>query len=139
VFIYNFNTVLNDLTGSSTSLITEIDNCPLPPPPTNKEIEDIISNMKNSKTPGDDGIQMKLISNLPVNGFNILLQILQNTWTKNQVPVEWIKTIQIPIPKIKKPKTTDDFRRISLCSSGYKIYSIWLLLKLENMLDELPS
>jgi hypothetical protein len=58
--------------------------------------------MKNSKTPGDDGIQMKLISNLPVNGFNILLQILQNTWTKNQVPVEWIKTIQIPIPKIKK-------------------------------------
>jgi hypothetical protein len=47
------------------------------PLPTNEDIEDIISTMKKSKTPGDDGIQMELIS-LPVNGFNILLQISQD-------------------------------------------------------------
>jgi hypothetical protein len=81
------------------------------PPPTNEDIEDIISTMKKSKTPGDDGIQMELIS-LPVNGFNILLQILQKTWIKNQVLIEWIKTTQIPIPKIRKPKkltVTDEY------------------------------
>jgi hypothetical protein len=65
-------------------------------------------------------------------------KLLETAWLSNKIPTEWTTTIQVPLPKKKNPKNTDDYRRISLTSTGYKIYVNWLSTKLINMLEELP-
>jgi hypothetical protein len=107
--------------------------------PKQDEIVEILSRNKPYKTPGIDKVEMDLLKHLPQVGLHQFLSILCKAWVSNDVPEEWKTSIQILIPKIPRPKSVDDYRRISLCSSGYKVYAKWLLTKLQIFIPELPD
>jgi hypothetical protein len=64
-----------------------------------------------------------------------LQKIIEHAWIENDIPVDWITSLQFPIPKVKNPRTVGDYRRISLTSVGYKIYMILLFRRVEEYLE----
>lgn len=58
-------------------------------------------------------------------------------WKKNEIPPEWIQTTQIPIPKKINPKSTAEYRKITLCDTIYKIYAKFILDQLTNYMEEI--
>lgn len=64
------------------------------------------------------------ISGAFMDRFVALMEIV---WIDNVVPLEWKSTLQVPIPKVPRPTGVGQYRRITLCNTGYKIYSKFLL------------
>lgn len=112
--------------------ITETDNCPIGPPPTKEQILEYIRRMKSRTAPGNDEINVELLKNAPDSFIDELVELITTIWLRNEVPDVWLRTTQIPIPKIRNPKSLDDFRRITLCSAAYKIYATFLLERLSD-------
>lgn len=113
-------------------LLNEDPNEPLPDPPTLSEIESIILNAKNGKSPGIDGIPAEFYKYADPQTLHDLHHLLCKIWKENEHPADWKKTVVVPIPKTPSPKSVDDYRRICLSSTAYKIYAIWLLKKLQT-------
>lgn len=60
--------------------------------------------------------------------------VIAKVWNSNIIPSEWIQTTQVPLPKVRNPKSMDEFRRITI----YKIYATILKKRLENWVSEIP-
>lgn len=131
--------LLQDVSGPSIPLITELDHFPLLPPPTAKELQGIISRMKSGKSPGLDKIPIEIFKTLPEDLFVDLVSIIEEIWIKNTPPLEWSSTVQFPLPKKSKPQSTNDFRRITLTNVVYRIFSNVLLQRLDAMIPELGN
>lgn len=95
--------------------------------PDTFHIDTIIKSCKNGKAAGVDGIQIELLKYADEPTLEEFKILLKKVWEKNSIPSGWRKTLVIPIPKIKNPKTAKDFRKIVLASTGYKIYASWVL------------
>lgn len=52
---------------------------------------------------------------------------------------EWTLTIQIPLIKTASSTSVDDYRRITLCSIGYKYYAHFVLMETETHVEDLPD
>ncbi|XP_055523024.1 uncharacterized protein LOC129717197 [Wyeomyia smithii] len=109
----------------------------LPDPPSVSDVTRIVLGLKNGKTPGLDGLYAEYFKYADSQAILELHQMLCRVWTENIHPTEWKHTIVVPIPKIKNPKCVKDYRRICLSSVAYKIYAIWLLEKLQNIIGPL--
>lgn len=118
-------------------LLSEDSNEPLPDPPTLNEIESIVLSAKNGKSPGLDGIHSEFYKYADQQTLEDLHQLLCQIWRENEHPADWKKTVVVPIPKISSPTSVDDYRRICLSSTAYKIYAIWLLKKLQSYVGPL--
>lgn len=118
--------------------IPENDSQPLGPPPTMNELLEIIMQLRNGTAPGQDQPKSELFRYGNDELFDLLLTIITRVWTTNKVPADWINTTQIPIPKIPRPQSVDDYRRIALTNTIYKIYAKFLLAKLEEQVDSIP-
>lgn len=46
------------------------------------------------------------------------------------------RSVQVPIPKISKPKDVNDYRRISLCNVAYKPYAKWIKERLHEFIGD---
>lgn len=123
-------TVLNDSRGTHLGLIDEKDGVPFIPPPTYLEISTIIHRMKRGKCAGKDRIPVEFFKSLPEDVVNDLVRIYQRVWTLNDPPKQWQDTVQIPIPKVVRPRDVLDYRRITICQVGYRLYAYWILDKL---------
>lgn len=108
-------------------------------PPTLDEIKDILSGMKNGKSPGVDNLYTEYYKHCDDETLSELHHLLVEVFTKNQLPAEWKKVVMVPIPKIRQPKTVDDYRRISLTCTAYKIYSTWILSKLQSYVGQIGT
>lgn len=130
-----------DTPGNSCKVefIRESDHWPLEEPPSDWDIEEAICQIKSGKAAGLDSIFPEMLTHAPYVIKVELSQIITQAWCKNEIPKEWKQSIQFPIPKIKNPKTTNDYRRISLCSIAYKIYAKLLLTKLETKMNDIPE
>lgn len=119
------------------TLLKEDSNETLPDPPTLNEIESILMKMKNGKTPGLDGIHSEFYKYADEQTLHELHQLLCQIWRENVHPTDWKQTIVVPIPKVASPSRVDDYRRICLSSTAYKIYAIWILQKLQQYIGPL--
>lgn len=106
----------------------------LPRAPTLREIEDIVGNMKNGKTPGVDAIYAEYFKYCDSETVQDLHQLLVKVWNENKIPTDWKRVIVVPIPKVRAPKTTGDYRKICLSCVAYKVYALRILQKLQNLL-----
>lgn len=88
--------------------------------PPGKQIQQISQIMKKGTAPGVNRINVELIvaAHLMIN--EILEEIIDDAWSKNRLPPTWETRIQVPIPEKKSPKSIEDYRRITLCSVGFK-------------------
>lgn len=107
--------------------------------PTVGEIKDILHRFRSGTAPGSDGVNVELIKNAPTEFLEELQVLLKAAWERNEVPSEFQDTVQVPIPKKSAPKSVDEFRRITLCNVAYKILMQFILQKLDDVTDELPT
>lgn len=86
------------------------------------ELKNIIKDLLNNKAPGLDGIDNKLIKNLPKKAivqFNYIINAIINL---QHWPSNWKTSLVIPIPKTgKNTKSPENYRPISLLSTLSKI------------------
>lgn len=102
------------------------------PGPTLAEIEQIVGRLKNGKTPGVDGLCSEFFKYSDERTLSELHALLTKVWETNVLPEEWKHVVVVPIPKTKNPKTVNEYRRICLSCTGYKVYASWILEKLQQ-------
>ena len=78
--------------------------------------------LKKGRIPGQNKVQAELLHYASERLIKDLQELIQEVWIKNLIFKEWQQTVQIPIPRNRSPQRTGDYRRISLCRAGYKIY-----------------
>lgn len=112
----------------------EDDFCPLLRPPSAEEVLEVIQDLKRGKAPGEDSISADLIQFGVDELVTAITSIIQRAWIENDIPEAWITSLQFPLPKVKHPVSINDYRKISLTSTGYKIYIIILYRRIEEYL-----
>lgn len=117
----------------------DLDCPPLLSPPTLEEVRSILDQMKNGKTPGADNLCSEYLKYGGEQALGELHQLLTKVWIENCMPADWKHVVVVPIPKVKNPKTTDHYRKISLTSCAYKVYATWVLGKLQQLVGPIGS
>jgi hypothetical protein len=89
------------------------------------------------KSPGSDQIPAELIQ----AGGEILLaaihKLISSVWNKEKLPDQWKESIIVPIHKKGDKTDCNNYRRLSLLSTSYKILSNILLSRLVPYIDEI--
>ncbi|GBM88192.1 putative RNA-directed DNA polymerase from transposon BS, partial [Araneus ventricosus] len=107
------------------------------PPPHNDELIKCIKNLNKNKAPGYDGIDNKIILNLPINCITTLSIIIENIMKFGYFPTRWKTATVIPILKPGKDPTDHvSYRPISLLPSISKIAEHLILSRLNDHLEE---
>ena len=92
-------------------------------PITTEEVAKGIKNLKTGKAAGPDGIGSEILkSSLPVI-INFLTQLCNHIFQFGMFPVEWTKSILVPIFKKGNPNNTDNYRGVSLSPVVSKVYT----------------
>lgn len=99
----------------------------------------MIKDMRNGTAPGVDRINSEILKYAPPELLSILHELITEIWQTNNIPDDWITTTQVPVPKSRAPKTIDEYRRIALSCSAYKLYTRFILTNLENYIGEISS
>ncbi|KAL1373955.1 hypothetical protein pipiens_018354 [Culex pipiens pipiens] len=121
------------------SLIEEVDGVALPQGPTVEDLCRILAKMGNGKSPGQDRLPAEYFKYADESTLQELLQVIKSVWDTNCMPAAWKHTAVVPIPKVSKPTSAAHYRRISLLSTGYKIYAMWVLEHLQRYVGEIGS
>lgn len=102
-----------------------------------EELLAIIKRLKNKKAPGIDGINNRLIKNLPPNAIKYLCLIVNGCLKFQHFPAKWKKAKVIPILKSGKPlDSTESYRPISLLSAMSKLLERVILNRLNRHITE---
>jgi hypothetical protein len=106
-------------------------------PFSDKEIEDVVKELPNEKSPGPDGFNNEFIKNCwSIIGEDV--KILIRDFYNGSVNLESINSSFITlIPKLDNPSTPNDFRPISLLNSVLKIITKLLANRLQKIILKL--
>jgi len=86
------------------------------------EVLAAISEMKNNKAEGIDGIPVEILKNLGDKAMNELIQLCQDIYNTGVWPEDFLQTILIPLKKKQHATTCEDHRTIiSLLTHASKI------------------
>ena len=116
---------------------TSINETMQKPEITVKELENALTNIKNNKAPGPDGIKGELLKAL-ANNETCKLTLLKcyndilNGSAK--IPSGWKESNTNMIPKVRKP-TVKDLRPIALLNATYKLFMAILKNKIESHIE----
>ena len=89
--------------------------------PTQKEIQDIVKELKNNKSAGPDGLEAELLKHAGDELIKRLHQLILEIWEKQEMPNEWYQAIICPIPKKGNKQIMGNYRPISILNVAYKI------------------
>ncbi|KAL4125800.1 hypothetical protein QTP88_010040 [Uroleucon formosanum] len=105
--------------------------------PNRAEIESIIKSLKNYKAAGEDRICAELLKlggpSLTDGIFNLISMI----WRIEEIPTDWRTSVICPIFKKGDPKCIENYRGISLLDVGYKVLSICLLRRIQDVSEQM--
>ncbi|GBP61358.1 Retrovirus-related Pol polyprotein from type-2 retrotransposable element R2DM; Endonuclease [Eumeta japonica] len=102
-------------------------------------IHNIIKQMKKATVPGPDQMVIELYQHAPEVFVKQVTKIIGKACENNPFPQEWVETIQIPIPKKTRPQSVNDYRKISICNAGYRIYATYLLKLLDEEIETMGN
>lgn len=136
--------LLNVHTNVDPLIIQQIDAPPISKkeqerqdkPPSLVEVQKAITQMKNKKAPGNDGITADLLKagGLPIAIW--LHEIFVDIWSQEEMVEDWTSAILIRLYKNKGDKTVcDNYRGISLLVVTSKIFSRVILNRVQTLLD----
>ena len=80
-------------------------------------LESIIMN----KASGGDGIPVELFQILEDDAVKVLHSICQQIWKTQQWPLDWKRSVFIPIPKKGKAKECSNYHTLALISHACKV------------------
>lgn len=137
VSLKDWHNLSSDTEDGLPELVPNVDDRDLPSGPTLADIQRILGRMHNGKTPGHDRLMTEFLKYADETTVRQLQQVMVKVWTTNQLPASWKHNLLIPIPKRRNPTTVSHYRRICLSSTGYKIYAMWVLEKLQRYVGDL--
>lgn len=105
-------------------------------PPTAKEVEKAIKEMKNYKACGEDSTFAELWKYAGSTAQTSLHVTFQKIWITEKFPEHWTKAIINPIHKKGDKSNPDNYRGISLLDCTYKIFSKILYNRIKEQLDQ---
>ncbi|KAI8122414.1 RNA-directed DNA polymerase from mobile element jockey [Lucilia cuprina] len=128
--IYSFNSEFNSLDNEDAYHFTNVHN-----------IKSIISNIKNKKSSGLDGISNFLIKKFPDPTIELLTILFNNCLNNCYFPRAWKIAKILPMKKKGSCNRAEDFRPISLLSNIGKLLEHVIKSKLENefLIEPIPS
>jgi hypothetical protein len=106
-------------------------------PFSDKEIEDVIKDLPNEKSPGPDGFNNEFIKNCwKIIGTDV--KALIHDFFEEKISLESINSSFITlVPKVESPTSPCDFRPISLLNSVVKIITKLLANRLQKIILKL--
>lgn len=131
-FANHLETVFTPNAGTSTvcpPVIDEIIDCPIRL--SISDVQKSVNNLNIKKAPGGDGINAKMIKQLPFSVLKIILFIFNSILRTGYFPISWKKSEIVMIPKPgKNPTQVKSYRTISLLSILSKMFESILLKKI---------
>ena len=94
------------------------------------EVKLSVRQLKNSKSPGSDGIVSELLKNGGDEMYHALHIICQLVWNESRVPLDWLRGVIVPIHKDGSKKEPLNYRPITLLSIAGKVYTTILHTRL---------
>ena len=89
---------------------------------THREMKKALKKLKHRKAPGPDGLHNEMLKRLGTEGKKVLLEYINITLRKENLPFEWISAVVKPILKKNKPaEELSSYRPISLTSCLCKV------------------
>lgn len=102
-----------------------------------KELKDLIKKLPNNKSSGLDGVDNRLLKNLPKKATVQLMYIINAILMLSYWPNSWKKSLVIPIPKKgKNHSQPTSYRPISLLSTISKVAEKIVLNRLDKSLKK---
>lgn len=117
----------------------EIERDPLPQEdlPNLQEVTEIISQLKQNKSPGKDGIAAEIFK----NGGKLLIQkmhsLIKDIWIQEKMPKDWSEAILCPILKKGDATNCENYRGIALLNTAYKILAGTVKNRLSEKMNEI--
>lgn len=119
-----------------------IDDIPLLPPiveldspPTDEELSEALSKLKNRKAGGKSGILPELVHCGGCELEDRILKIMEQMWEEECVVDDWKNAVVVPIPKKGDLRRCDNWRGISLLDVVGKIMARIVKERLEQIAD----
>ena len=109
------------------------DDCPLP---LRSEVEQAIRALKKHKSPGCDEICGEMILAGGEEAIDIYYTLIKKIWTSEKWPLDWKKSIYVPLPKKGDLQLCSNYRTIALISHASKILLNILLKRLSAKIEE---
>ena len=112
---------------------TTPDSCP---PPLRAEVEKAIRALKKHKSPGCDEICGEMILAGGEEAIDIYFILIKKIWTSEKWPLDWKKSIYVPLPKKGDLQLCSNYRTIALISHASKILLNIILKRLSTKIEE---
>ncbi|KAK3924607.1 Transposon TX1 uncharacterized 149 kDa protein [Frankliniella fusca] len=110
----------------------------LAPAPTADQVRGYLSGMGTRTAPGPDGLPVELFQQASGLFLHHFARVLERAWEEGRFPAGWLTSAQHPIPKVARPRTTEDYRTISLCTVVYKVLAAHVLHLLQQVIPAIP-
>ncbi len=98
---------------------------------TESEVTGALKTLKKGKSPGSDGIPIDVFIALGDELTPFLTHLFNYIFINGIYPESWSTGIISPVPKVPTPKTSEQFRRISLLPAISKIFDTIMNTRLE--------
>ena len=104
------------------------------------EIKWALGSITMNKAGGGDGISVELFQILKDDAVKVLHSICQQIWKTQQWPLNWKRSVFIPIPKKGNAKECSNYHTIALISQASKVIHKILHSRLQPYVNhELPN
>ena len=100
-----------------------------------EEVVKAVQRLKNGRSPGEDEVVAEMLKSGGEATVEWLFDILREVWRTRRVPVEWKRSVLVPIHKKNDRKVCDNYRGIALLSVPGKVLSLILLERLQTIID----
>ena len=104
-------------------------------PPTKKEIEEAIRQIKSNNAAGPDHILPEAIKADMTTSVDILHTLFTKIWKEEDIPGDWKKGILIKLPTKGDLGNCNNYRGITLLSIPGKVFNRIILNKLKDIVD----
>lgn len=101
-------------------------------PPTSEEILEILKEMKNYRSPGENGIPAEIYKTGGETLQEKITSIIQEVWKLEEMPKRWNEALLCPIYKKGDRTVCSNYRGIALLDIAYKILAICLRNRLKT-------
>ena len=131
--LYNY-----PITPDTSLLHPETNRNPLADLPVLKtEVENAVHGLKTGKSPGPDNIPAELIKHGGDEMTRVLTAICQRIWDSKEWPLEWTRSLIIPLPKKGNLRLCQNHRTISLISHPSKVMLKIILRRLTSQAEDI--
>ena len=104
------------------------------------EVKWALESITTNKASGGDGISLELFQILKDDAVKVLHSIYQQIWKTQQWPLDWKRSIFIPIPKKGNVKECSNYRTVALISHASRVMLKILQARLQLCVNrELPD